>query len=386
MWGTLLVILSGITLLAVACETMGTTSKGSRLKKLEASSQYTNGQFVNKLERAPYSYGKILGDMLNSSSEHRNPREGRLAVEKRRKSDFAAPESGLRVTWFGHSTFLVELDDKRLLIDPVWGERVSPFTFAGPKRYVPPVLPLDELPEIDAVLISHDHYDHLDHPTIVALAKKGVRFVVPLGVGAHLSYWKIPAEQIVELDWWDSHKVGDVELTATPARHFSGRGLTDRDATLWSGWSMRGPEHRVFYSGDTAMHDGFVDIGKRLGPFDMTLMESGAYNQSWADVHMGPEQAMRAHQLVGGKVFVAAHWGLFDLSLHSWVEPIERVLAAAEKAQVTVVTPRIGGQVELGKLQKPERWWPADVPWRSVEKAPVRSSNVDHLMGDNVVF
>ncbi|WP_424521163.1 MBL fold metallo-hydrolase, partial [Rubrivirga sp.] len=178
-------------------------------------------------------------------------------------------------------------------------------------------------------MISHDHYDHLDMPTIRALAGRVPRFAVPLGVGAHLESWGVPAASITELDWWDGLEVAGVRLVSTPARHFSGRGLTDRDQTLWSGWAILGAERRVFYSGDTALSPDFLEVGRRLGPFDMTFIESGAYNDAWADLHLGPEQAVAAHRMVRGELMVPVHWGLFDLALHGWTEPAERVRAAA---------------------------------------------------------
>jgi len=263
---------------------------------------------------------------------------------QRSATDFSEPPaSGLRITWLSHSTLLIEIDGLRVLIDPVWGERASPFNWLGPERFFPPPLPFEQLPGLDVVVISHDHYDHLDFPTIRRLVDDGVPFVVPLGVGAHLEYWGIPAERITELDWWQEHSIGDLRLVATPARHFSGRSMfmADREATLWSGWALLGPQHRLYYSGDTAMFPGFADIGDRLGPFDATMIESGAYNPMWADVHLGPEQAVEAHLMVGGGVMIPVHWGLFDLAVHGWTEPIERVLVAAHKHGVSVVTPRI---------------------------------------------
>jgi len=393
-------VLVGIALLAVACETMGAAAEGDRLARMQASPRYKDGIFHNDRVKRPWDMGAMLSSSLTESSSEATPEEGDLPLERRRASDFATPpSSGLRVTWFGHSSFLVELDGKKVLIDPVWGERASPFTFAGPKRFVPPALPLADLPTLDAVVISHDHYDHLDHETVVALAQtttpsgRPLRLVVPLGIGAHLEHWGIDAGQIDELDWWDHVDIGDgVQLTATPARHFSGRGLTDRDATLWAGWAITGPAHRAFYSGDTAMHDTFVDIGQKLGPFDVTMIESGAYNKNWADVHLGPEQAVRAHRLVRGKIMLAAHWGLFDLALHSWVEPMERVIAAATREGVHVVAPRVGGQVlvpddpqSLPATASLEKWWPAHVQWTPASEHKVRSSGIDHLMADGAV-
>jgi L-ascorbate metabolism protein UlaG (beta-lactamase superfamily) len=271
---------------------------------------------------------------------------------------------------------LLEIDGQRVLIDPVWGERASPFSFLGPSRFFPPPLPLTELPGLSAVIISHDHYDHLDAPTVHAMAELDVQWIVPLGVGAHLRAWNVADDRITELDWWESATLRDLSITATPARHFSGRGLRGADRTLWSGWVFAGPIHRVFYSGDTGMHEEFATIGQRLGPFDLTMMEVGAYDALWADVHLGPEQAVQAHQQLGGKVLLPVHWGLFDLALHGWTEPIERVLVAADLGGVRVASPRPGSMVEPALLGEQPRWWPA-VPWETVEQAPAYSSGLD---------
>jgi L-ascorbate metabolism protein UlaG (beta-lactamase superfamily) len=310
-------------------------------------------------------------------SDFREPTEP-LPVVRRRGVEFA-DAADFRVTWLGHSTLLVELDRARVLVDPVWGDRASPMPFAGPKRFFAPLLPLDALPPLDAVVISHDHYDHLDESTIRALADRVPRFIVPLGVGAHLEAWGVAPERITEADWWDRVEIdhpdtGRVELVSTPARHFSGRFLTDRDATLWSGWAFIGSDRRIFYSGDTALTPDFAEIGERLGPFDLTFVESGAYNAAWADVHAGPEQAVAIHQMVRGEVFVPVHWGMFDLSLHGWTEPAERIRIAAEAAGVRVAFPRPGESVTLDDLPAAP-WWP-DTPWRTAAEAPVVSSGL----------
>lgn len=369
-----------------ACAAMGTAPVGERRARMERSPQWHGGQgregrFANPLPRVDGPAGEMLQRALQSRS-HKSP-EGPLPVLARRRSDFAvAPASGLRVTWLGHSTLLVEIDGVTLLVDPVWGERASPVSWVGPRRFFAPPLPLSELPAIDAVLISHDHYDHLDLPTIEALRDRALQWLVPLGIGAHLEGWGVPAERIVERDWWESVRVGEVEMTCTPARHFSGRSVffTDQNRTLWAGWAMVGPRHRVFYSGDTGLHPTFADIGQRLGPFDVTLMETGAADALWRDVHMGPEQAVIAHQLLRGRVLMPVHWGLFDLAGHTWVEPVERVLAAAERVGVSVVTPRPGASVEPTVQAWVERWWPQEVPWERAEERPVWSSSVSALL------
>ena len=355
---------------------LGARPSGERLARIEASPQWNGERFVNSLPRVDGPIWETTKRWF-AGAPNTVPDQP-LAVRARTAADFAEAYD-LRVTWFGHSSSLVELDRHRILFDPVWGERCSPSSFAGPERWYPPVLALDALPELDAVVISHDHYDHLDHPTIVALAARGTRFVVPLGVGAHLERWGVPAEQLTELDWWEETEVGRLRVVATPARHFSGRGPGQTDQTLWAGWALLG-ERRVYYSGDTAMFPELAAIGERLGPFDVTMIEVGAYDAAWADVHLGPEQAVRAHQLVGGELMIPVHWGLFDLALHPWTEPIERTLVAAEAAGITVASPRPGDSVvpELERATaagERDRWWPA-VAWRTAAEAPVVSSGL----------
>jgi L-ascorbate metabolism protein UlaG (beta-lactamase superfamily) len=232
-------------------------------------------------------------------------------------------------------------------------------------------------------VISHDHYDHLDRPTVVALAALmraqgwGTRFIVPLGVGAHLEYWGIPAARIVELDWWERAEVGGgLTVTCTPARHASGRMLIDKDATLWAGYALVGPGHRAFFSGDTGLFPAMRDIGARLGPFDVTMIESGQYNRAWPDWHIGPEQAVTAHGMLRGQVMIPVHWGLLTLAYHAWTEPVERVLAAAARTGARVETPRPGLSVEPGVPPPPERWWP-QVPWQTAAEAPIVSTRMN---------
>lgn len=352
---------------------LGTTPSAGELERLQSSPQFRNGKFVDTIPRVEPDIWLASRRWLQGT-ENSQP-TGALPVMFRRASEFAsAPASGLRITWLGHSTLLVELEGRRVLVDPVWSDRCSPSRFVGPRRFHPPPLRLADLPAIDAVVISHDHYDHLDYATISALKERDPLFVVPLGVGAHLEYWGIPAARIRELDWWQEASVNGLRLTATPARHFSGRGLGG-DRTLWSGWVIAGAERRVYYSGDTAMFEGFEQIGARLGPFDATMIEVGAYDALWADVHLGPEQAVEAHRAVRGKVLLPVHWGTFDLALHTWVEPGERVLAAARAAGVSVVVPRPGESVDPLSPVPPRRWWP-DVAWKTAREAPVVSSGL----------
>jgi L-ascorbate metabolism protein UlaG (beta-lactamase superfamily) len=269
-----------------------------------------------------------------------------------------APDSGLRVTWLGHSTLLIEIDGARILTDPVWGERASPLPFAGPRRFHPPPVAIDALPPLDAVIISHDHYDHLDRPTIRALARNDVPFITSLGVGAHLEEWGVAADRITELDWWEHVALRGLTITAAPAQHFSGRGLKDRNATLWSSFHLRGSRHSFYYGADSGLTPEFADIAARLGPFDAIALEIGAHHPSWGDIHLGPDHAMLAWQQLGG-VLLPIHWGTFNLAMHPWDAPIERLLELAPIVGATLLTPRLGEPVEPAHAEQPEPWWRA---------------------------
>jgi len=341
----------------------------------ERSPQWRDGKFRNVLERVDGPIWRAFGKFFFGGSKHRRP-TAPIPVERRVAADYASPPaSGLRVTWLGHSTTLLEIEGTRLLFDPVWAERASFVGFAGPKRFFPSPLPLSELPPVDAIVLSHDHYDHLDRAFVELVAARGLRWIVPLGVGDWLRRWSVPADDITERDWWESTRVGALTLTSTPARHFSGRGPGSTDRTLWCGWAVHGEQRRIYYTGDTALQDEFAEIGRRLGPFDLTMIEIGAYDALWADVHLGPEQAMLAHRLVHGEVMLPLHWGTFDLALHGWTEPIERILAAAAPVGARVATPRPGGMFEPLAVVPSERWWPT-LPWRTATEAPIHSTGV----------
>jgi L-ascorbate metabolism protein UlaG (beta-lactamase superfamily) len=266
-----------------------------------------------------------------------------------------AEASELAVTWLGHASALIELDGHWILADPVWGDRVSPSPTVGPLRLHPVPMTLEEVPQLDAIVISHDHYDHLDLPTVQSLLQSQTApFFVPRGIGAHLRKWGVPEDRIVELDWNDQAKAGGITLTCTEARHFSGRGLK-RNVTLWSSWALAGPTHKVYFGGDTGYTPAFAEIGARLGPFDLTILPIGAYGEQWPDIHMNPEQAWRAHGDLGGRLMMPIHWATFDLALHTWAEPIERLLAAADVG--AVVVPQPGGRVVVAEPAAIERWW-----------------------------
>jgi L-ascorbate metabolism protein UlaG (beta-lactamase superfamily) len=277
----------------------------------------------------------------------------------------SAPASGLRVTWFGHSASLIEIDGMRVLIDPVWEQRASPFQFMGPKRFFPPTVALESLPKIDVVLISHDHYDHLGAETVRQLSQlaptSGARWVTSLGVGKRLCKFGVVATQIAELDWTQSVEVGVLKVTAWPARHFSGRGVMDRFKTLWSSFVIEGPEHRVFYGADSGWWDGFGEIAAQYEDgFDLTMLEIGAFHPLWANIHLGPWNAARAIEAMGEKagLFMAIHWGLFNLALHAWMEPVEEIVAIASGKGIPLWLPRPGAPTEVVAGERLNTgWW-----------------------------
>lgn len=357
----------GVALYGCASAGMGSAPRGERLARMERSPQRAGGVFRNAVETPvmlPGSRWRTFREFLVGGSPVREP-DGPLPVAPLRPSSFATPPpGGLRLTWLGHATMLVEIDGQVILTDPILSDRASPFGWAGPKRFSPAPLSAAELPPIDAVVISHDHYDHLDRATIRALAGRPVVFVVPLGVGAHLEGWGVARDRIVELDWWDEARIGNgLRLVAAPARHFSGRGLGDRNRTLWASFAVIGTRHRVYFGGDSGSFPGHAEIGAKLGPFDATLLDVGAYGATWPLVHMTPEEAVLAHVALRGGLLVPIHWATFSLSTNGWTEPAERLLVAAAGADVRLAIPRPGGMVTPGEAEPVTRWWPK-LPWR----------------------
>lgn len=359
--------IAGIAALAVlvpSCAQYGTRPDGPRLEKIMTSTMYdaTRDRFRNRKVipnnglSEDASYTKIAKQWLFGDNVRRPP-----APLPQMKPDFAAfskDPAALSYIWFGHSTFLVHIGAKTVLLDPVFSDYAAPVN-ALVKRFQPPVVPLAALPKVDYIVISHDHYDHLDMKTIKSFRTKSTRFYVPLGVGAHLEGWGIPAERITELQWWESVEIENLKLTCTPAKHFSGRGLFDRNKTLWASWVVTDGKHKFYFSGDSGYDTHFKEIGVREGPFDVVFLENGQYNAMWQHVHMLPAQGQQAFADLNGKQMVPMHWGMFDLSPHNWFDPIEAAFKLAGQRGHILMTPQIGQVVRLGAEPQFTQWWRA---------------------------
>lgn len=323
-----------------------------------ASPQHDGERFRNVRPRPAERFGKTLRIVWNVL--FRKPRgtvpAGALPVDALTRDHLdAAPDRSLYR--LGHSTMLMKLRGRFWLTDPVFAERASPFRRMGPKRFHAPPIALGDLPPLHGVILSHDHYDHLDRDTVLALAESTNVFLTPLGVGDRLIEWGVDADKVRQLDWWQSAAVDGLEFTATPAQHFSGRSLFDGNSTLWASWVIVDEDLRVFFSGDTGYFDGFKAIGERLGPFDLTLIETGAYDAQWPYVHMQPDETVQAHIDLRGNWLLPIHNGTFDLAMHRWHEPFERVTSLSAARGVTVSTPRMGERLDLTAPHRGERWW-----------------------------
>jgi L-ascorbate metabolism protein UlaG (beta-lactamase superfamily) len=337
-----------------------------RRERMKSAANFRDGHFFNPSGRtAPGHLGVgMLADFLFGGSKRVPPAELPLVSPVETWRD--RPKSGLRASWLGHSTTLLEIDGARILTDPVWAMRASPASFVGPKRFHRPPVAIEALPQLDAILVSHDHYDHLDAAAVALLAKTSTAtFVTALGVGARLERMGVPGERIIELAWWESAEIPGTRVVvhAAPAQHFSGRSTGDRNETLWASYAFVGPRHRVFFSGDTGLEPELPTIAERLGPFDLVMLEVGAWHPAWGDIHLGPEQALVAHAKLGGGVLLPVHWSTFDLALHAWDEPILALETAARERGLPLAAPRIGGVVDVFA---PDDLPPLDCWWREV--------------------
>lgn len=335
---------------------IGAPPSGAYLEKIKTSENYKDGVFVNQIPTTlEFSIArglKILWEVVTAKgTTPGKPLPTRFDDESQPADSLA------QLTWYGHSAFLLETEGRRILIDPMLGPAAAPLPIFGRRFPYEQPIDLEALPDIDAVIFSHDHYDHLDYYTVQRIKEKVTHFYVPLGVGSHLRRWGVRDEDITEMDWWDEAKMGAFTFIAAPARHFSGRGTADSKKTLWASWIIRGANTSIYFSGDGGYGPHFKEIGERYGPFDFAMLECGQYNEQWADIHMMPEETAQAAVDVKAETVMPIHWSAFSLSLHRWTEPVERFSAKAEALGVQVIYPYIGEKVVIGRDYPADKWW-----------------------------
>ena len=356
---SIVAILVLATILFMSQASFGKLPSGERLERVRKSPQYRDGSFQNQSLTPSLTGGvsiwTVMKDFFFGKHEHKRP-DTALPVVKRLLDSYTGPLPEL--TWFGHSSYLLQLDKLTLLVDPVFSERTSPVQYAGTKAFAGTnSYTADDMPPIDVLLITHDHYDHLDYESIRKLKDRVGLIITSLGVGAHLERWGVPAGKIRELDWWETADISDgVRFTAAPARHFSGRGFK-RNQTLWSSFILEAGDRRMYLGGDSGYDQHFAEIGRRFGPFDLAILEDGQYNIYWANIHMMPEETAQAAIDLKAKVLLPVHWGKFALATHPWNESIQRVMKKAEELKLNVITPRIGERVVLDDNQTYTAWW-----------------------------
>lgn len=355
-----LVVLTAIIFTNTSPEFGGKVSKEQQLE-FEKTGHYEQGKFVNLIpsemeiglkDFPGLIYQQIKGDPARQPAI-------KFPVEKIDSLEIVnKPDSITRITWFGHSAFLIEIAGKKILLDPMFGQVPSPISWLGKPRYSNGLpIDIDKLPEIDAIIMSHDHYDHLDYGSIMKLKQKTKKFYMPLGVGVHFKKWGVEDSRIHELDWWQDIILDSLKFTCTPARHFSGRGMFDRAATLWASWVIEGGGKNIYFSGDSGYGPHFKEIGDKFGSFDFAMMECGQYGEKWTAIHMLPEQTIQAAKDINAKAMMPIHWGAFTLAFHSWIDPVVRASKKAKEMNVPFYTPKIGEPIILEQPIPSSRWW-----------------------------
>ncbi|MFK7826600.1 MAG: MBL fold metallo-hydrolase [Oligoflexales bacterium] len=347
---------------SAGCGAIGSSPKEVQRTKFTKSKNFDSlkGKFQNEIphieknREANNSKLELAGDYFFSKIETVPKRK--LPEKKPDLEEFMSPSKYMKIIWLGHSSFLLRLDEVTVLVDPVFSNSASPVSFLI-KRFQKPVLKVTDLPKIDLVVISHDHYDHLDRESILELKDRDLTFITPLGVGAHLVTWGVKPEKIIERDWWENYEAKGLTLTATPAQHFSGRGINDRNKTLWASWAIKSQNHNIYYSGDSGYANHFREIGEKLGPFDLAFIECGQYNKRWTQVHMLPEQSAEALSDLKAKHAIPVHWGMFELAMHHWAEPVERIYQATKDKGISLLTPQLGELVRLDGGFQSKKWW-----------------------------
>lgn len=365
----------GVTLMG--CSVFGTSPDSKRISKYQDSKNFDGEQKVFKNRRQGliqemWDRNMSLKNIFSFFKERKNAQPNfKLPEVKPDMEKFLQDDGELKTIWFGHSSFLLNMNGKIILVDPVFSNAASPVSFAV-NRFQAPILSLEELPEIDYILISHDHYDHLDMESIKFFKDKKTPFITPLGVGSHIEGWGIAANRIIEKDWWQDFEQDGIKFIATPAQHFSGRGLFDRNETLWASWVIQSKDHNVYFSGDSGYDVHFKDIGDKYGPFDVAFLESGQYNEKWEEVHMLPKDAVKAYKDLKAKKYFPIHWGMFVLAYHTWFDPIEQLFNLSIQNDVNLVTPKIGQMVNLKEDFQNELWWQPKVTSINLSGKPLR--------------
>jgi L-ascorbate metabolism protein UlaG (beta-lactamase superfamily) len=360
--GIVLLLVIVITLFINFYPSFGGSHSAEKIKSFEQSRHYEKGNFINQIPTSlNMNFGKLvtvlrdyIGGIPNQTPENPLPV---LPVDS--MTIVSKGDSLVRITWFGHSAFLLEINGKNILLDPMFGDYVGPHPWLGPSRFSNGIpIKIEKLPQIDLVLFSHDHYDHLDYESVLKLKEKVKQFFVPLGVGSHLEEWGVDINKIRELNWWDEIIFDEIQFVCAPARHFSGRGIFNRNTTMWASWVIKSNTFAIYFSGDSGYGPHFKEIGEKYGPFDFAMLECGQYDKRWESIHMMPEQTAQAALDLKAKLMMPIHWGSFVLALHSWKDPVERVTRKAQELNVNVVTPKIGEQFLLNEpIIEDNRWW-----------------------------
>ncbi len=355
-------LLVSVTLFLNFYPTVGGSHSDEKKMVFQQSGHYQDGIFVNQITTTmDMNFTKIksiLGDYIGGipNQTPKNPLPV-LAVDS--LTIASKKDSIPRITWFGHSAFLIEINGKNILLDPMFSKVPGPHPWLGPKRFSDGLpIEIEKLPQIDAVIFSHDHYDHLDYDTILKLKSMVGQFYMPLGVGSHLSAWGVAKDKINELNWWDETSFGELQFVCTPARHFSGRGLFDRFKSMWGSWVIKSKTHTIYFSGDSGYGPHFKKIGEKYGPFDFAMLECGQYDKRWENIHMLPEQTAQAAVDLNTSIMMPIHWGSFVLALHSWNGPVKRVSQKAEELNMPIIIPKIGEQFLINEPQIADNtWW-----------------------------
>lgn len=357
------VLVVGYFLFTKFYPSFGGKMSDERKKTYEISTQFENGKFVNVDKNVPRQYSAI--EMVNlaykfftTKVKNGRPKHNLQSV-KLDSIEIADYHKDARLIWYGHSAFLLQIDGKNLLLDPMFGKVAAPLEMMGEKRFNEELpLAIEKLPKIDAIIISHDHYDHLDYKSILKLKDKTEHFFTPLGVGIHLEAWGVDSKNITELDWWQETEFKNLKFVCTPAQHFSGRQMGNTPSTLWSSWVIQSEKENLFFSGDGGYAPHFKEIGEKYGTFDLALMECGQYNEMWHEIHCTPEETAQAGVDVKAKRIIPIHWAGFKLALHEWTDPIIRVTKKAEALNLPVITPKIGEEIIVNDSTKVyEKWW-----------------------------